>query len=587
MRSRKVTVHPVCWLAPMLLAAGCSDYGGSGDEQPAGIAQGLTVTGTVCTEPTSSLRFPVKVLFVVDCSQSMAITDPAPGGGLPARARAILRVIDGAGPGDDLSAGIVRFANDSWITTQQDTDGDGVTDQWGFLPSDLVPPGALEALTAAGGGTDYQGALALAEEVLAADMRAARSAELSRSRYLVVFVTDGMPFPAEPDRDYNTPASVGRALQESLRLLAARYQPADLVFHTVYLAANTPNDIREETERLLTGLAEIGGGIHRTFDTADALGFGHIDFGSAGRAHLSMLGENAFLVVNRSAPVPCRPKAADSDLDGLCNEVESTLGTALDRADTDGDGLSDLVEVRFSNHGLDPLLPDDGFCALEEDRVDRDGDGLRDCEEYLAGTDPLSFDTDGDGIPDRLELVRGTNPLHDETGTDIDFDGRTTPEEIAAHLDPHAADEDACVQAAITYQIEVTGTEDGGTCYHFSAGPIPLAPGTAANHIEVIAGQATAGIPAAPAVFRVARFQVDPAEPSRLVELSRGAFRRPAPTVCQTDRDCPPALACATGAGVCTGPACTGDPDCATDLGFTCRPAADGASPRCVDWPAP
>src|SRR5690606_15240728 len=69
----------------------------------------------------------------------------------------------------------------------------------------------------------------------------------------------------------------------------------------------------------------------------------------------------------------------------------------IDSPDTDGDGLSDGLEVL--THGCDPL------------RRDTDGDGLSDWEEvFLHGTRCDNPDTDGDGISDGVEVAQGTDP---------------------------------------------------------------------------------------------------------------------------------------------------------------------------------
>src|SRR2546430_13838945 len=41
-----------------------------------GVDDRLTITGTVCTDPPDVASFPVKILFLVDKSGSMCITDP-------------------------------------------------------------------------------------------------------------------------------------------------------------------------------------------------------------------------------------------------------------------------------------------------------------------------------------------------------------------------------------------------------------------------------------------------------------------------------------------------------------------------------
>lgn len=81
----------------------------------------------------------------------------------------------------------------------------------------------------------------------------------------------------------------------------------------------------------------------------------------------------------------------DFDGDGLTNLYEISIGTGIIYADTDNDTLSDGEEIH--NFGTDPLL------------YDTDGDTLSDGEELTRGTSPLLPDTDGNGIPDNLETI--------------------------------------------------------------------------------------------------------------------------------------------------------------------------------------
>lgn len=83
----------------------------------------------------------------------------------------------------------------------------------------------------------------------------------------------------------------------------------------------------------------------------------------------------------------------DSDEDGLLDGREKELGTDPNKADTDGDGLSDGDEVL--KYHTDPL------------KVDTDGDELSDGDEVLKyKTDPLKADTDEDGFTDGVEILR-------------------------------------------------------------------------------------------------------------------------------------------------------------------------------------
>jgi hypothetical protein len=106
--------------------------------------------------------------------------------------------------------------------------------------------------------------------------------------------------------------------------------------------------------------------------------------------------------------------AQDSDTDTLTNLQEYAGGTRPDNADTDADGLRDNVEtntrtfVSATNTGTDPL--DD----------DTDNDGLKDGVETNTntfvnanntGTNPFDDDTDDDAAKDGTEVLLGSNPL--------------------------------------------------------------------------------------------------------------------------------------------------------------------------------
>ncbi len=71
------------------------------------------------------------------------------------------------------------------------------------------------------------------------------------------------------------------------------------------------------------------------------------------------------------------------------------LWAQAQEADSDGDGLPDSWETRYS---LNPASPADAA-------LDADGDGLNNLAEYTADTDPQRPDTDRDGWSDSLDQV--------------------------------------------------------------------------------------------------------------------------------------------------------------------------------------
>lgn len=126
-------------------------------------------------------------------------------------------------------------------------------------------------------------------------------------------------------------------------------------------------------------------------DLVNQLLINAVDIGSAGVDNVTGAGKLQMPLI-------------DSDGDGLTNVVEIALGTDALLADTDGDALSDFDEDRIWS--TNPLLPD------------TDSDGLSDGDEVNAhGTEPLLDDSDSDGLSDGFEVLTfGTDPLASNRG---------------------------------------------------------------------------------------------------------------------------------------------------------------------------
>ncbi|OIO39750.1 MAG: hypothetical protein AUJ72_00080 [Candidatus Omnitrophica bacterium CG1_02_46_14] len=94
----------------------------------------------------------------------------------------------------------------------------------------------------------------------------------------------------------------------------------------------------------------------------------------------------------------------DRDRDGVPDKDEQEVYfTNPDNPDTDNDGYNDWVEL---NNGYSPYSGD--HAKLED--TDSDGDGLSDKMEIAFHSSPLNADTDGDGYQDREEIKKGYNP---------------------------------------------------------------------------------------------------------------------------------------------------------------------------------
>ena len=98
-------------------------------------------------------------------------------------------------------------------------------------------------------------------------------------------------------------------------------------------------------------------------------------------------------------------------------------------ADSDNDGLSDDIEVAGCTDPYDPDSDNDGILDGTEDanhnRVTDSGE-----------TNPCNRDSDSDGMPDGWEIHYGLNPLLDDASEDADEDGYSNLEEYRGGSDP-------------------------------------------------------------------------------------------------------------------------------------------------------
>lgn len=128
---------------------------------------------------------------------------------------------------------------------------------------------------------------------------------------------------------------------------------------------------------------------------------------------------------------------ADKDSDGVPDYIEEYFGMDKDKEDTDGDALSDYMEL-FELF-LDPSLMDTDGNGINDGDEDIDEDGLSNLEEIEIETNPLLADTDEDGLTDGEENdIYGTESLIYDTDEDDMCDG----DEVALGLDPLRKDSD-------------------------------------------------------------------------------------------------------------------------------------------------
>ncbi|MBI5510543.1 MAG: VWA domain-containing protein [Deltaproteobacteria bacterium] len=467
----------------------------------------VAVSGAFCAEGADDLESFLKIMFIIDRSNSMQVTDKN-----NRRIEAVAEVINEFIEDPEtlrLQAGVefalVSFWGDVAVHTRNKLGLPGFSDNGTQVLSNLV------RMAETSSNTGYDKALATAFQILDTDMARMTDTARPRSSYQIFFLSDGMPFPNNCSNDSNSlRAAIGGAAR--IKALEALYK-IPVAFSTGFAAVdamftspvngdecrclgitsapmtlasdcyglnvvdpNAPDFVSKGavTRKLLSQMAAVGGGTFLQFRNGDAINFLDFEFAEARRLYAM----SNFIVANTNARADHDHVDADSDGDGLTDLEEADLGTSPYWRDTDGDGFADGIEWRFRLSGFDPLDPTDAQCSAF-DRVDADSDSLLDCEEMFLGTLRRAYDTDADGIADSVEVQSGgdansATPLFDHQN-DADADGGTNADELRWHTDPKI--DDVGERAAIAY--DYTQTElpimTGQACYDFRVTNISLA----------------------------------------------------------------------------------------------------------------
>jgi hypothetical protein len=487
-----------------VLAAGCTDA--KLEPVPAPAAQRadnkLSVSGSFCTTDPDDLDFPVKILFMIDGSSSMAVTDPD-----LTRLGAVLDVIDVTLGVPGVEIGIILFGTGSLILTEHCDDYVTRTNCFsGFAPPDEALK-VVGQIAQTGGTTDFILTLQTAIGMLATDMALQEPDDLQNARYVLMFLSDGLPDadsrfdPQQTCRDAVTWEQQGRAppnavdvveqadlLMGQMVELARQFDVRELSFNSAFAATpDTATEIKACGSAFMRAMAKRGNGVFRDFSSGEAINFLFVDFTSFKRV-FAMKNFTATNLNARpfSAALGVDPRVRaddptlargiiDSDGDGLSDELEDLIGTDRFLQDTDNDGFSDLLEHNLRDSGFDPLDPTDADCKGDNDRLDTDGDGLRDCEELFVGTLARVYDSDNDGFGDGIEVLYGSNPGLADTLLDIDFDGVGNAAEMRAHSRVDTDDVVELSEHAYRYRIREIGLEGSQLCYDFVVDNIALA----------------------------------------------------------------------------------------------------------------
>ncbi|MFT3843187.1 MAG: VWA domain-containing protein [Myxococcaceae bacterium] len=509
-------MHKRLFAVAALLCASYACTDAAIEHQPAAdinVDDKLTLQGQVCTSPPDPSGFPVKVVLIVDQSGSMCVSDPPGSQGVmgfceqadalierfgalptePARVRALKALMTQFQNQHNVEVALVPFETNASQTFPP---------QSGFSHPNADFVTAAEKLqTTIGKGTDYQGALALTYGLIADDIQktlASSPEQLPRTRYVVVFLTDGTPYPRcaandqLPKQDLATPDQPDLIWKDSLpgdggfcNLLDPQPNGDMSVVH-----GYQPGTDRNQNYQIFSYVDQLMQ-LRQQFNIGDIRVHTVLLFNEQAVEHCLPLCKELYGVYD-DTPSDQYPEAAKKIAawtlkqialrgNGVYQAFQSgeiaNLGLgALDYSsltapnvmkqllvepmtafpsangwllDTDGDGLPDdfdnsfMMASGFSN-GTNRFFADsDGDCFSDGFEVARRDDGFRPDVKDLRGCDPASpltpgcscADVDGDGLTQFEEKYAGTNP----TLVDSDGDGLPDGLEVKFGLDPTQA----------------------------------------------------------------------------------------------------------------------------------------------------
>lgn len=489
-------------LAGLGLAVGCTDS----QVQPLSTAASnvdnkLTLKGQVCTHRPDPRGFPVKVVAILDQSGSMCVSDPPgsqngsgfceqaavqaivpPGVTEPARVRAMRKLVQQFSAQPNVQLAIVPFETNVKNVWPPTASGQRFGD-----PS-MVDDAYLGSLqTQLGKGTDYQGALAYAYSLIASDITQTEQNNpelLPRTRYVVVFLTDGTPYPrcsandslavyATPDTPYLTwadSASAGDfcnltdpdspdqitgfitgtdrnqnyqlfAYVDQLMQLKEQYNVGDLRFHTVLLfneaAVQACGTICQDLYGVFPGVPASSYPAEAkkiaTWVLTQLAQRGNGVYQEFTNGEIQNLGLGALDYSSLASPNVLKSFFVQA--------LRATPALDHREVDSDGDGVPDTEDNDFTL-GTNRFVTDSDDDCFDDGFEDRHQDeGFQAANDLdTRGCDPDSpltlgcacRDTDGDGLSQFAEDFLGTR----QGIIDSDGDGIPDGVEVRYGLDP-------------------------------------------------------------------------------------------------------------------------------------------------------
>lgn len=416
------------------------------EPEPAAVDDLLEIETRFCTRPSADIKFPVKLLIVVDTSGSMQFTDQ-PG----LRVNAVRELMNALSTQEDVLVSTMGFGSNVYLDPPI---GDPTSDPMFIPAADWQEPPFLQLKDVA---TDYHGAWSAVQQHLLIDMLRTSPAERARTKYVVIFFSDGAPDPrccSSADETvgtlgsnpYNCPLEGWEAPQAGTRYCEDESE-LDLCNESDFL-----DQFQDNVEDVVLGQSPAGSSMpapNYGDDVLSALNDLELE-GNYNRTYqIEGLVEDIVELTEEFGVGQLQINTAllfDSQLPDAVKEIyrlnkcrsESLLRSLAEIGggqfrDFENAGEIDFLSFNFTSlksgyslvstyaTNLNALAPG-GDPTDVIYRADSDGDGLDDEEEFLYGTNAINADSDRLAEPLRADVIDTDVDGFDDANAALDPD---------------------------------------------------------------------------------------------------------------------------------------------------------------------
>lgn len=427
------------------------------------------------------------------------------------------------------------------VVSTYPTSGTGFTsdtvDFYNYVAKDATSGGNSSPTD--GGATDYIGALKAAQDMIQGDLDSAKTCAALpvgsaspgswcpnpgvavASSYVIVFMSDGAPiteingvevfgnlYKVNGDFSYVIEPQV-TILSEIASLTALVQQNPKFVtsvnLFTIYYYALS--NIDKAGRSLLINMAQAGNGLFY-----DATAGSTIDYTRFQPLAKQMKFTLADVFVTNSSVTWWKDGQlhADSDMDGLPDDIEKAWGSDPNKYSTQNNGVSDLVRYMATNGAPCMKKGANGICqdaavnyanttcsGIKTTRLNglfsfvaSDPNGLNDCEKTIlndvAGIN--NPDSNNDLLPDWLEFLAGI-PFQNGTAPGVNIpqqDGYSIYQKVKFSLPQNVSLNGSIGLTPSSYQLNLVSSNDKQDCYQLSVMNLPAIGSTNTVRVDII-----------------------------------------------------------------------------------------------------